>query len=148
MHRCHFSDDENIFFKKSLRSLRKLVNVHGSKSYENCCEDDISASFLTVSLTTFFGYLSPQTRYPPVLKTGIPRVIIGGCAYELLRRTLGLGSTHRVWRVYLSRLDTRDVVNRSVLDTGMSLLTFLVQNQQRHPSIQHGTSNDPGYPNG
>ena len=66
-------------------------------------------------------------------------------AYELLRRTLGLGSTHRVWRVYLSRLDTRDVVTHSVLDTGMSLLTFLVQNQQRHPSIQHGTSNDiPG----
>ena len=24
----------------------------------------------------------------------------------------------------------------------MSLLTFLVRNQQRHPSIQHGTSND------
>ena len=67
------------------------------------------------------------------------------CIYELLRRTLGLRSTHRVWRVYLSRLDTRDVVTRSVFDTGMSLLTFLVQTQQRHPSVQHGTSNDiPG----
>ena len=35
-----------------------------------------------------------------------------------------------------------DVVTRSVLDTGMSLLTFLGRNQQRHPSVQHGTSND------
>ena len=44
--------------------------------------------------------------------------------YELFRRILGLGSTHRIWRVLSQPYRLWDVVTRSVLDTGMSLLVL------------------------
>ena len=45
--------------------------------------------FSTVELDAIFkrNYMRRRTMY------------IVQCTYELLRRTLGLGSTHRVWRV-------------------------------------------------
>ena len=39
-------------------------------------------------------------------------------------------------RVWSQPFGHRDVVTGSVLDSGMLLLTFLVWNQQRHPSVQ------------